>query len=119
MKGLAAKALRRLKRRDLLESRAFIDGEWLGHDATLPVTDPATSEHLIDVTACPVEVVDRAMRVSDRLEYGMVAVNTVKFIGAPIPFGGWKQSGLGRVGSRHGIAEYLEPKYVCFGNLAA
>ena len=61
----------------------------------------------------------RAMRVSDRLEYGMVAVNTPKFTGAPIPFGGWKQSGLGREGSRHGIAEYLEPKYVCFGNLAA
>jgi succinate-semialdehyde dehydrogenase/glutarate-semialdehyde dehydrogenase/aspartate-semialdehyde dehydrogenase len=61
----------------------------------------------------------RAMRVSDRLDYGMVAVNTAKFTGAPIPFGGWKQSGLGREGSRRGIAEYLEPKYVCFGNLAA
>ena len=63
--------------------------------------------------------IGRVMRVSDRLDYGMVAVNTPKFTGAPIPFGGWKQSGLGREGSRHGIAEYLEPKYVCFGNLAA
>ncbi len=63
--------------------------------------------------------VGRAMRVSDRLDYGMVAVNTPKFTGAPIPFGGWKQSGLGREGSRHGILEYLEPKYVCFGSLAA
>lgn len=63
--------------------------------------------------------VARAMRVSDRLEYGMVGVNTPKFTGAPIPFGGWKQSGLGREGSRHGLAEYLESKYVCFGNLAA
>lgn len=62
---------------------------------------------------------NRAMRLSDRLEYGMVAVNTPKFTGAPIPFGGWKQSGLGREGSRHGLAEYLEPKYVCFGNIAA
>lgn len=62
---------------------------------------------------------NRAMRLTDRLEYGMVAVNTPKFTGAPIPFGGWKQSGLGREGSRHGIAEYLEPKYTCFGNLAA
>ncbi|MDZ7926979.1 MAG: NAD-dependent succinate-semialdehyde dehydrogenase [Agrobacterium sp.] len=61
----------------------------------------------------------RAMRLTDRLEYGMVAVNTPKFTGAPIPFGGWKQSGLGREGSRHGLLEYLEPKYVCFGNLAA
>lgn len=62
---------------------------------------------------------NRAMRLTDRLEYGMVAVNTPKFTGAPIPFGGWKQSGLGREGSRHGLAEYLEPKYTCFGNLAA
>ncbi|QRM32187.1 NAD-dependent succinate-semialdehyde dehydrogenase [Microvirga sp. VF16] len=61
----------------------------------------------------------RAMRLTNRLEYGMVAVNTPKFTGAPIPFGGWKQSGLGREGSRHGILEYLEPKYVCIGNLAA
>ncbi len=61
----------------------------------------------------------RAMRLADRLEYGMVAVNTPKFTGAPIPFGGWKQSGLGREGSRHGLSEYLEAKYVCFGNLAA
>lgn len=61
----------------------------------------------------------RAMRLTDRLEYGMVAVNTPKFTGAPIPFGGWKQSGLGREGSRHGLSEYLEAKYVCFGNLAA
>lgn len=62
---------------------------------------------------------NRAMRLTDRLEYGMVAVNTAKFTGAPIPFGGWKQSGLGREGSRHGLSEYLEAKYVCFGNLAA
>ncbi|ESZ71870.1 aldehyde dehydrogenase [Mesorhizobium sp. L103C119B0] len=62
---------------------------------------------------------NRAMRLTDQLEYGMVAVNTPKFTGAPIPFGGWKQSGLGREGSRHGLAEYLEPKYVCIGNIAA
>jgi aspartate-semialdehyde dehydrogenase len=61
----------------------------------------------------------RAMRLTNRLEYGMVAVNTPKFAGQPIPFGGWKQSGLGREGSRHGLMEYLEPKYVCIGNLAA
>ncbi|MER8855963.1 NAD-dependent succinate-semialdehyde dehydrogenase [Mesorhizobium australicum] len=62
---------------------------------------------------------NRAMLLTDQLEYGMVAVNTPRFTGAPIPFGGWKQSGLGREGSRHGLAEYLEPKYVCIGNIAA
>ncbi len=55
----------------------------------------------------------RAHRVSDALEYGMVAVNTARLTGAPIPFGGIKQSGLGREGSRHGIEEYLNLKYVC------
>jgi len=59
----------------------------------------------------------RALRLSDRLHYGMVAINTPKFTGAPIPFGGWKQSGLGREGSKHGLEEYMEIKYVCFGNL--
>ena len=61
----------------------------------------------------------RTMRVSEALEYGMVGVNTASFTGPPIPFGGWKQSGLGREGSRHGLTEYMELKYVCFGDLAA
>ncbi len=61
----------------------------------------------------------RTLRVSEALEYGMVGVNTASFTGPPIPFGGWKQSGLGREGSRHGLADYMELKYVCFGDLAA
>jgi aspartate-semialdehyde dehydrogenase len=44
-----------------------------------------------------------------------VAINTVKLTGAPIPFGGVKQSGIGREGSRHGIEEYTELKYACIG----
>ncbi len=55
----------------------------------------------------------RVWRVSEALEYGMVGVNT-GMISTPIaPFGGVKQSGLGREGSRYGIDEYLEIKYVC------
>jgi aspartate-semialdehyde dehydrogenase len=61
----------------------------------------------------------RALRLSERMEYGMVGVNTASFTGAPVPFGGWKQSGLGREGSRHGLAEFMDLKYVCFGDLAA
>lgn len=62
---------------------------------------------------------NRAMRVCDALEYGMVGINTASFTGAPIPFGGWKASGLGREGSRHGLDEFMELKYTCFGNLNA
>jgi len=58
---------------------------------------------------------NRVARVTSALEYGMVAVNCVKMTGAPIPFGGIKQSGLGREGSRHGLEEFSELKYVCIG----
>lgn len=60
----------------------------------------------------------RALRLSEQIECGMLGVNTASFTGPPIPFGGWKQSGLGREGSRYGLAEYMELKYICFGDLA-
>ena len=59
----------------------------------------------------------RAHRVADALEYGMVGVNTPKFTGPSIPFGGMKQSGLGREGSHQGLDDYMETKYVCLGDL--
>ncbi|MGR3804413.1 NAD-dependent succinate-semialdehyde dehydrogenase [Marinibacterium profundimaris] len=55
----------------------------------------------------------RIYRVSRALQYGMVAVNRTKVTGAPIPFGGTKQSGLGREGARLGMEEFTEVKYVC------
>jgi aspartate-semialdehyde dehydrogenase len=55
----------------------------------------------------------RALRLSRELDYGMVAVNRVKITGGPIPFGGTKQSGVGREGSRHGIEAFTEIKYIC------
>ena len=55
----------------------------------------------------------RQRRLANALDYGMVAVNRVKITGAPVPFGGIKQSGLGREGSRHGMEAFTELKYVC------
>lgn len=55
----------------------------------------------------------RIQVLPDQLEYGMVAINTAKLTGAPIPFGGMKQSGIGREGSRLGILEFTEPQYAC------
>jgi succinate-semialdehyde dehydrogenase/glutarate-semialdehyde dehydrogenase len=55
----------------------------------------------------------RAIRVSEALEYGMVGHNTGLISNEVAPFGGVKQSGLGREGSRYGIEDYLELKYVC------
>ena len=56
---------------------------------------------------------DRIYRLSRALQYGMVAVNRTKVTGAPIPFGGIKQSGLGREGARLGMEAYMDVKYVC------
>ncbi|MBT9458137.1 MAG: NAD-dependent succinate-semialdehyde dehydrogenase [Burkholderiaceae bacterium] len=61
----------------------------------------------------------RAMRVSERLEAGMVGVNTGLISTAEAPFGGVKQSGLGREGSKYGLEEFLEVKYVCLAGLGA
>ncbi|HBZ43835.1 MAG TPA: NAD-dependent succinate-semialdehyde dehydrogenase [Maritimibacter sp.] len=55
----------------------------------------------------------RIYRLSRALQYGMVAVNRTKVTGAPIPFGGTKQSGLGREGARRGMEEFMDIKYVC------
>lgn len=61
--------------------------------------------------------VGRIYRVSEGLEYGMVGVNTGLISTCEVPFGGVKQSGLGREGARQGIDEYLEAKYICLGGL--
>ncbi len=60
----------------------------------------------------------RQLRLSRALEFGMIAVNRVKITGGPVPFGGWKHSGLGREGSRHGLEAYTELKYICIDTAA-
>lgn len=55
----------------------------------------------------------RVFRVAERLEYGMVGINTGLISNEVAPFGGVKQSGLGREGSKYGIEDYLEIKYLC------
>ena len=57
--------------------------------------------------------IGRITRVQESLEYGIVGVNTGLISSEVAPFGGVKQSGLGREGSRHGIEDYLELKYIC------
>ncbi|WP_323013637.1 NADP-dependent succinate-semialdehyde dehydrogenase [Devosia sp.] len=59
----------------------------------------------------------RVWRVAEALEYGMVGVNTGLVSTAEAPFGGMKSSGLGREGSRYGIEEFVEIKYVCLGGI--
>jgi succinate-semialdehyde dehydrogenase/glutarate-semialdehyde dehydrogenase len=59
----------------------------------------------------------RAWRMAEALEVGMVGVNTGLISTEIAPFGGIKESGMGREGSRHGILDYTEIKYVCFSGI--
>lgn len=61
--------------------------------------------------------VGRVWRVAEGLEYGMVSINTGIMSTEAAPFGGVKESGIGREGSKYGIEEYLEMKYLCLGGL--
>jgi len=59
----------------------------------------------------------RSWRVSEALEYGIVAVNSGIFSTEAAPFGGMKESGIGREGAKYGMEEFLEIKYVCLGGV--
>jgi len=61
----------------------------------------------------------RTWRVSEALDYGMVGINTGLISTAEAPFGGVKMSGLGREGSRHGLDDFMELKYLCMGGINA
>ncbi|MEM0912972.1 MAG: aldehyde dehydrogenase family protein, partial [Pseudomonadota bacterium] len=62
--------------------------------------------------------IGRIWRVSEQLQYGIVGVNEGIISNPAAPFGGMKQSGLGREGSKYGLDDYLEIKYVCLGGIA-
>ncbi len=61
--------------------------------------------------------IGRIWRTAEALEYGMVGINTGRMSSEAAPFGGIKESGIGREGSKYGIEEYLEMKYLCLGGL--
>ncbi|MBR0664269.1 NAD-dependent succinate-semialdehyde dehydrogenase [Roseomonas hellenica] len=63
--------------------------------------------------------VGRIFRVAEALEYGIVGINEGIISTAEVPFGGFKQSGLGREGSSHGIEEYIEMKYLALGGIGS
>ena len=59
----------------------------------------------------------RTWRVSEALEYGMVGINEGIISNEAAPFGGVKESGFGREGSKYGIDDYVEIKYLCMGGI--
>jgi succinate-semialdehyde dehydrogenase / glutarate-semialdehyde dehydrogenase len=61
--------------------------------------------------------IGRVWRIAERVEYGMVGINTGIISSEAAPFGGMKESGLGREGSKYGLEEFLEVKYLCLGGM--
>ena len=60
---------------------------------------------------------NRAWKISEELQFGMVGINSGILSTEVAPFGGVKESGIGREGAIEGIDEYMEIKYLCFGNI--
>ncbi len=61
--------------------------------------------------------IGRVFRLQDRLEYGLIGINEVLIVSPEIPFGGLKESGLGKEGSWQGIDDYLDTKFTCIGGV--
>jgi len=61
--------------------------------------------------------INRAWRVAEALEFGMIAINSGILSTEVAPFGGVKESGIGREGGSEGLEEYLETKYLCLGGM--
>ena len=61
--------------------------------------------------------IGRIWKVSEALEYGMIGINEGIISTEVAPFGGFKESGLGREGAREGLGEFLETKYLCMGGI--
>jgi succinate-semialdehyde dehydrogenase/glutarate-semialdehyde dehydrogenase len=85
-------------------------------DEAEAVAWPTTPSSVSPPTSIPRDVA-RCLRVGEALEYGMIGINTGLISNEVAPFGGVKQSGIGREGSKHGLDEYLEIKYLCFSTV--
>ena len=112
---------------DLVLRQGYIDGGWVDADsgATFAVLNPASGEVVAEVPRMGAAETRRAYsrdmgriwRVSEALEYGILGINTGVVSTEVAPFGGVKESGIGREGSKYGIDEWLETKYLCMGGL--
>lgn len=133
----------------LLRQQAYINGQWVFAEdgAVFEVTNPANGEVSAKVSVAGAAETRRSIsaaqqalanqtesgltayfysrdigriyRVAEAQESGMVGINEGLISNEVAPFGGIKQSGLGREGSRYCIEDYLEVKYLCFGGLEA
>ena len=107
-----------------LETRSLsIYHKYLQKRSLVKVTNPADGKYLITNVKSNKEKFSNfynsvlSTRVAEELEYGMVGINEGLISTEVAPFGGIKFSGIGREGSKYGIEDYLDVKYMCFGNI--
>ena len=129
-----------IKDTGLLRSEAIIDSRWVGSDSgrTFAERNPANGEVIVEIARCGGAEAGRAIandtpyglasyfysrdigriwRVAEGLEYGIVGANEGLISNEMAPFGGVKESGNGREGSKYGLDDYLEIKYICLGGI--
>ena len=105
---------------DVTDAMAIADEETFGPVAAITAFDSIDTAIAI-ANASPYGLAayvhaadaDEGARIARRLDYGMVAVNTARMTGPPVPFGGMRQSGLGREGSSDGLIPFTETQYIC------
>ena len=90
----------------------LIDGDWVDTDDRFEIRSPATEELVASVAGVWSTDNQRALEVAGQLEAGTVWVNDWHMVNAAYPFGGYKQSGLGRELGPHALDEYTEEKFV-------
>ena len=104
----------------LFRQQCYIGGAWVdaGDGATFEVTDPADDTPSGLAAYFYSRDTGRVWRVAEALEYGIVGINTGIISTEVAPFGGMKESGIGREGSKYGVDDFLEIKYLCMGGIA-
>src|ERR1700676_2124092 len=90
----------------------LIDGDWVDTDDRFEIRSPATEELVASVAGVWSTDNQRALEVAGQLEAGTVWVNDWHMVNAAYPFGGYKQSGLGRELGPHALDEYTEEKFI-------
>ena len=109
---------------DVTTDMVITKEETVGPDgAALPLEDRRRSDQMANDTEFGLAAyfygrdIGRIWRIAEALEYGIVGINEGIISTEIAPFGGMKESGIGREGSKYGIEEFLEVKYLCMGGI--
>ena len=103
----------------LMVEGALIAPDMIADIAALKATAQSEADYRIPPGLKLRDEIGRSWRIAEALEFGMVGVNVGLMANESVPFGGIKESGFGREGSKYGIEDYLDVKYICLGGMTA